>query len=303
MIERHIRTFSAEALRLSEVPTQTSLVLPVMEAQVPLTMEATVEATATDHNYAYTSTHYPVTTTATSVQLVTGNCSYLLQLLTGSCSLNSTEHISRSRKDKDSGNIFDDENKLTYAIPFKDNVYGFGDDGLRSITANCRGDSKTSSAVLCSLECEAKEEELMGIDMLLLNEKGVLRFVGMIKSTFSDHEQSAQWIMVDLQGDSSTIVRLSVFDAQSNQLHQTLITIFVLTHQLHVQHLADNKTLAVVVADFQDAEMERRLGVVVVADTQVAAVAVAPGVAVVAIYASVVMGAMFLWCEISGSNV
>ncbi|CAN6841462.1 unnamed protein product [Brassica oleracea] len=30
----------------------------------------------TDHNYAYTSTHYPVTTTATSVQLVTGNCSY-----------------------------------------------------------------------------------------------------------------------------------------------------------------------------------------------------------------------------------
>ncbi|CAN6968269.1 unnamed protein product [Brassica oleracea var. botrytis] len=93
----------------------------------------------TDHNYAYTSTHYPVTTTATSVQLVTGNCSYLLQLLTGSCSLNSTEHISRSRKDKDSGNIFDDENKLTYAIPFKDNVYGFGDDGLRSITANCRG--------------------------------------------------------------------------------------------------------------------------------------------------------------------
>ncbi|WZZ31654.1 hypothetical protein YC2023_015055 [Brassica napus] len=93
----------------------------------------------TDHNYAYTSTHYPVTTTATSVQLVTGNCSYPLQLLTSSCSLNSTEHISRSRKDKDSDHIFDDQNKLTYAIPFKDNVYGFGDDGLRSITANCRG--------------------------------------------------------------------------------------------------------------------------------------------------------------------
>ena len=49
--------------------------------------------------------------------------------------------------------------------------------------------------------------------------------------------------------------------------------------------------MAVVVADVQDAEMERRLGVVVVADAQVAAVAVAPGVAVVAIYVSVVMGA------------
>uniref|UniRef100_A0A0D3BRS1 Uncharacterized protein n=1 Tax=Brassica oleracea var. oleracea TaxID=109376 RepID=A0A0D3BRS1_BRAOL len=58
-----------------------------------------------------------------------------------------------------------------------------------------------NSAVLCSLECEAKEEEVMGIDMLLVNEKGVLRFVGVIKSTFSDHEQSAQCIMVDLQGD------------------------------------------------------------------------------------------------------
>ncbi|CAN6841466.1 unnamed protein product [Brassica oleracea] len=60
---------------------------------------------------------------------------------------------------------------------------------------------RCSQAVLCSLECEAKEEELMGIDMLLLNEKGVLRFVGVIKSTFSDHEQSAQCIMVDFQGD------------------------------------------------------------------------------------------------------
>ena len=35
---------------------------------------------------------------------------------------------------------------------------------------------RCSQAVLCSLECEAKEEELMGIDMLLLNEKGMLIF-------------------------------------------------------------------------------------------------------------------------------
>ncbi|KAH0896506.1 hypothetical protein HID58_046074 [Brassica napus] len=48
MIERHIRTFLAEALRLSEVPTHTSLGLPVMEAEVRLTVEATVEATAVE---------------------------------------------------------------------------------------------------------------------------------------------------------------------------------------------------------------------------------------------------------------
>ncbi|KAL0664127.1 hypothetical protein Bca4012_100964 [Brassica carinata] len=34
----------------------------------------------------------------------------------------------------------------------------------------------------------------------------VLRFVGVINSTFSDHEQSARPIMVDLQVDSLTVV-------------------------------------------------------------------------------------------------
>ncbi|KAG5415109.1 hypothetical protein IGI04_002676 [Brassica rapa subsp. trilocularis] len=86
--------------------------------------------------------------------------------------------------------------------------YRFGSRSLFS------GGSNTSSAALCSLECEAKEEELMGIDMLLLNEKGVLRFVGVIKSTFSDHEQSAQCIMVDLQD----VTELAVFDAEMSKL-------------------------------------------------------------------------------------
>ncbi|WZZ31655.1 hypothetical protein YC2023_015056 [Brassica napus] len=58
-----------------------------------------------------------------------------------------------------------------------------------------------SHIFITDLDPVPKEEELMGIDMLLLNEKGVLRFVGVIKSTFSDHEQSAQCIMVDFQGD------------------------------------------------------------------------------------------------------
>ncbi|CAN6832588.1 unnamed protein product [Brassica oleracea] len=58
-----------------------------------------------------------------------------------------------------------------------------------------------SHIFITDLDLVPKEEEVMGIDMLLVNEKGVLRFVGVIKSTFSDHEQSAQCIMVDLQGD------------------------------------------------------------------------------------------------------
>nr|VDD06214.1 unnamed protein product [Brassica oleracea] len=58
-----------------------------------------------------------------------------------------------------------------------------------------------SHIFITDVDLVPKEEELMGIDMLLLNEKGALRFVGVIKSTFSDHEQSAQCIMVDLQGD------------------------------------------------------------------------------------------------------
>ncbi|CAG7863892.1 unnamed protein product, partial [Brassica rapa] len=51
----------------------------------------------------------------------------------GQCSLNSTEHNSRSHKDSD--HIFDDQKKPTHTILFKDNVYGSSDDGSRSVKA------------------------------------------------------------------------------------------------------------------------------------------------------------------------
>ncbi|KAL0657827.1 hypothetical protein Bca4012_078412 [Brassica carinata] len=48
-------------------------------------------------------------------------------------SFNSTKRNSRSHKDYD--HIFDDQNKPTHTILFKDNVYGSGDDDSRSVTA------------------------------------------------------------------------------------------------------------------------------------------------------------------------
>lgn len=68
---------------------------------------------------------------STMMQLVSGNCSN--RSLTGRCSLNSTEHNSRSHKDSD--HIFDDQKKPTHTILFKDNVYGSSDDGSRSVKA------------------------------------------------------------------------------------------------------------------------------------------------------------------------
>ncbi|KAG2286949.1 hypothetical protein Bca52824_046553 [Brassica carinata] len=70
---------------------------------------------------------------STMTQMLRGKCSNTSQFLTDSCSLNSTEHNSRSHKDSD--HIFDDQNKPTHTILFKDNVYGSGDDGSRSVTA------------------------------------------------------------------------------------------------------------------------------------------------------------------------
>ncbi|KAH0874805.1 hypothetical protein HID58_072167 [Brassica napus] len=70
---------------------------------------------------------------STMTQMLRGKCSNTSQFLTDSCSLNSTEHNPRSHKDSD--HIFDDQNKPTHTILVKDNVYGSGDDGSRSVTA------------------------------------------------------------------------------------------------------------------------------------------------------------------------